>query len=249
MQSISWFGDAVVPVRDDIAEAHTEFWRRLAAPGTWWTGEERVALAAETRAARECALCRERKGALSPNSIQGEHDRAPGEGGVLSEPAIDAVHRIITDAARLSSGFVKGLATRGVDDTHYVELVGIVVSMVSIDEMARGVGASLAALPTPLAGAPSCKRPAEAAADGAWVPLLPETRPKGENADLWPLRGPYVIRAMSLVPDAVRDLNLLSAAHYLPMHQVADMSQGGVMSRPQMELVAGRVSALNECFY
>jgi len=245
----SWFADAVAPVRADIAEAHGEYWRRLAHAGTWWTGAERVAIAAETRVARDCALCRERKAALSPNAVQGAHTTAPGSAEVLPEPALDAVHRIMTDAARLSSGFVQGLATQGVDDAHYVELVGVVVAMISIDEMARGMGASLAPLPEPIAGEPTRKRPAEVKDDGAWVPLLPEARPKGENADLWPARGPYVIRAMSLVPDAVRDLQLLSGAHYLPMHQVPDMTKSRVLPRPSMELVAGRVSALNECFY
>lgn len=86
--------------------------------------------------------------------------------------------------------------------------------------------------------------------DGAWVPMLPPARPAGENADLWPLpRAPFVIRAMSLVPEAVRDLRLLSDVHYLPMMQLTDFSKGGELSRPQIELVAGRVSALNECFY
>jgi hypothetical protein len=48
----------------------------------------------------------------------------------------------------------------------------------------------------------------------------------------------------------VRTLNDLSAAHYLEMHQVPDPTASrGALSRPQMELVAGRVSALNGCFY
>ncbi len=248
MEPVSWFEDAIVPVRADIGEAHAEYWRRLAAPGTWWTGAERVAIAAESRAALDCKLCRERKVALSPNSVVGEHDTAPGSTECLPSAAIDAVHRIVTDAARLSSGFLRSIESEGVDDGRYVELVGIVVAMISIDEMARGVGAPLAPLPEPIPGEPTRKRPDEAKPDGAWVPMLPESQPKGENADLWP-RGANVIRAMSLVPNAVRDLKLLSAVHYLPMEQVIDMSQGGIMSRPQMELVAGRVSALNECFY
>ena len=44
-------------------------WSQLGLPGTWWTGAQRIAMAAETRAARECPLCRSRKKALSPYSI------------------------------------------------------------------------------------------------------------------------------------------------------------------------------------
>jgi hypothetical protein len=44
----------------------------------------------------------------------------------------------------------------------------------------------------------------------------------------------------------------LSNAHYLSMAagQMMDFSRGrGPLSRAQTELIAGRVSALNECFY
>lgn len=40
---------APCPVRADIEEAHTFFWQKLAAPGTWWTGAERVAMEMRTR--------------------------------------------------------------------------------------------------------------------------------------------------------------------------------------------------------
>jgi hypothetical protein len=250
MEPHCWFADAAVPVRGEVAEAHAEWWRRLAKPGTWWTGAERVAIAAEVRAARSCALCRARREALSPMSVTGDHDIAPGAETTIPAAAIDAVHRIVTDANRLSSGFVAKLDEEGINDAHYVELVGIVVSLISIDEVMRGVGASAAPLPEPEPGEPARKRPAEAAMDGAWVPLMPASLPKGENQDLWPMpKAPYVLRAMSLVPDAVRDLELLSAAHYLPLAKLMDFSQSAELSRPQIELVAGRVSALNECFY
>ena len=53
-------------VRDGLAAAHRRAWARLAAPGGWWTGAARAAIAKETRAATECGPCRERKSALSP---------------------------------------------------------------------------------------------------------------------------------------------------------------------------------------
>ena len=48
------YSAALVPVHDAFAAAHTRFWRRLASPGAWWTGSERVAIAAEVRHARHC---------------------------------------------------------------------------------------------------------------------------------------------------------------------------------------------------
>ena len=75
----------------------------------------------------------------------------------------------------------------------------------------------------------------------------------GSEADLFggARMVPNVLRAMSLVPDAVRLLKVLSAAHYIPMEDVPDPSASGdrALSRAQIELIAGRVSAMNDCFY
>ncbi len=38
------YASASIKVRDDITEAHWRAWQRIANPGTWWTGKERVIL-------------------------------------------------------------------------------------------------------------------------------------------------------------------------------------------------------------
>ncbi len=43
-------------VRNDIIKAHSHTWNRLAKPGTWWTGSERIEIAAETRRATSHAM-------------------------------------------------------------------------------------------------------------------------------------------------------------------------------------------------
>ena len=60
-----------------------------------------------------------------------------------------------------------------------------------------------------------------------------------------------VIRALSLVPEAVRKLNSLSRAQYVHMPDVRNMETNGELSlsRPQIELLAARTSAINDCFY
>jgi len=64
-------------------------------------------------------------------------------------------------------------------------------------------------------------------------------------------RSANVIAAMSLVPDAVRLLRTQSAAMYLEMSDIGNPASNGdrALSRPQIELIAGRVSAINDCFY
>jgi hypothetical protein len=132
-----------------------------------------------------------------------------------------------------------------------VELLGTLVAMVSIDSFCRGIGVPLHPLPAPQPGAPSRYRPPGAVQEDAWVPMIPADAATGAEADLYggqPVGN--VIRAMSLVPDEVRTLCDLSAAHYLPMGQVRDPSAAaGALHRMQMELIAGRVSALRQCFY
>ena len=237
------------PIRDDIRTAHQRIWERLAAPGTWWTGPERVAIAAESRNALGCALCKERKTALSPYTVEGEHDHL----GQLPPVAVEVVHRVVTDAGRLTRRWFDGLLADGLDEGKYVELLGVLVAVFSIDELHRTLGLPLEDLPVGVPGSPSRYRPAKATRDdGAFVPMLPMNGAVGDEADLWdPPRTGNVIRAMSLVPEAVRDLLTLSGAHYMPTLDVANpFSNGGrAIERGQIELIAGRVSALNECFY
>ena len=240
------FEAARVAVREDIAEAHARAWQRLASPGAWWTGAERVAIAAEVRAAGRCALCREARQALSPFSVTGQHDSASD----LSDAAIDAVHRIVTDPSRLTKTWVEKLAAEGLDDARYVELTGVVVTVLSIDVLCLAIGAELHPLPTPLPGEPSRVRPGSLEDAGAFVPMM--STGAGKRTGLWegPI-GANVIRALSLVPDEVRQLRDIASAQYLPDTVVAQPGRapGRSLDRAQIELLAARVSALNECFY
>ncbi|NKC15983.1 MAG: hypothetical protein GKR94_28430 [Gammaproteobacteria bacterium] len=241
--------DAPLGVRGDFAAAHSRFWERLRRPGTWWTSEERIAIAKETRTAWQCGLCQRRKEALSPFALQGEHES---DGDVLPAVAVDAIHRITTDASRLTRDWYEGVLAQGLSDGHYIELVGTVAAMASVDSFAIAMGVSLRALPGAGAGAPSNYRPATAGADDAWVPMVHVNNEGTPEADLWPCgKTGNVIRAMSLVPDEVRTLKDLSAAHYLANEWVrkTGVDRGGALNRSQMELVAGRVSALNACYY
>jgi hypothetical protein len=235
------------PVSAGLAESHARFWRRLAGPGTWLSGVERVAVAREARHAPECDLCRRRKESLSPYYIDGAHDRATD----LPEVAVDAVHRLVTDAPRLKREWLDQAVAAGLSLEAYVEILGTVVALISIDSFCLALGLEVHPLPQPAAGEPSRYRPASARQEEAWVPVVPEINEGTPESDLWP-SGPigWVIRAMSLVPDEVRTLSDLSNEHYLPMRDVPNPTASrGALTRPQMELVAGRVSALNGCFY
>ena len=236
-------------IRPDIPETYEWYWQRLAAPGSWWTGAERVAIAAEVRRAPDCEFCAERKEALSPYSLKGEHDSEPGS--PLSPAAIDAVHRIVTDQTRITKSWIDSLADEGISAEAYVELAGIVVAVFSIDEFNRMLGLAPAPLPASQPGEPTGYRPALEDREIGFVPMLPRDGNVGAEADLWGERGANVVRALSIVPDAVRDWFRIAGAQYLTPAGMANMvkDDNRVIDRMQMELIAGRVSAINQCFY
>ena len=173
---------APVPVRADIQLAHTTIWQKLAEPGTWWTGAERVAIAAEVRKAYTCQLCAARKAALSPSAVEGLHDTT----GFVSEVMLEMIHRITTDPGRLSKEWYEQLAAQGLQDTHYVEALGVLVRTISIDTFCRALDVPLHPLPPPVSGAPSQYRPPLAQHNGEWGPHVSTRR--GARSRCGPLR-------------------------------------------------------------
>jgi hypothetical protein len=245
------YADSPYPIRADLATAHRETWARIGRPGTWWTGAERVAIAQAARAARSCSLCAERKAAVSPFSVDGAHDGP----GTLPADAVDAIHRIVTDPGRLSKSWYQRVIGGGLESTHYVELIGVTVMTTAIDLFARALGIEVAPLPTPESGEPTRRRPVSARDDGAWVLQVPSGPDGGdEGREIYGDMEfvPNIGRALSLVPAEVLGLHAMSGPHYMKLEDVGNpayATPGRALDRLQMELVAARVSAINECFY
>ncbi len=251
MSSFS-YDNSPYPIPSKMAEGYRASWQYIAAPGNWWTGAERIAIAVASRAALNCTLCQERKVALSPHAINGIHAASAG---LLSDKAVDAVHRITTDAARLTRSWLENCVDADFTYGHYVEAVSVVVTVLCIDSFNKALGLEPEPLPEPVQGEPSQYLPPRAAADVAWVPMLrPETLTEPE-ADIFAgaRQRPNVIRALSLVPDAVRQLYAQSAVQYLNIanSDIRSFDNTGNLrlSRPQIELIAARTSSINECFY
>ena len=242
------YSSAEVPVRDDLRQAQAFLLEHIASPGTWWTGAERVEIAAESRRALDCPLCLERKGALSPAQVQVTHASS----GMLPEAAVEVIHRVRSDPARLSrKWFEEQMSSPELPVERYVEGVGVVSLLAGLDYFCRALGIPPFALPEPRAGEPTRQRPERTQSGIAWVPILVPEDLAPPEADLYGGRDgvPNIVRALSLVPDQVRALRRSSDGHYVPMEKLGDPSHGRDLDRMQMELVAARVSALNECFY
>ncbi|REJ73390.1 MAG: hypothetical protein DWQ36_02255 [Acidobacteria bacterium] len=248
--------DSELPLRDDLVAGHAAAWRHVARSGAWWNGVERVAIAAATRDAWSCAACDRRAAALSPEIEVSEHGRgvAPELQAHLAEPVVDAVHRLVREPARLSRRCSERLFASGaVSPAAYAELVGVVTQAVSLDALHLALGIGPAPLPEPEGGEPSQYEPQGLAWEDAWVPMILPANLGEAERDLYGDPTGNVVRALSAVPDEVRAMKALSAAQYIAIEQMRDYvggeRVGRAISRAQMELVAGRISALHECFY
>lgn len=236
-----------LPIRPALLAAVEEAWQRLASPGTWWSGADRLAIAAEARQAHQCPLCRARREALSPTHVSGTHDHT----GRLSPEAVEAIHRLATDAGRLTERWVRSIADGPLGEESYVEIIGVVATVTALDTFDRALGRLHRELPAPRAGAPTRQRPAGAIRDLAWVATLAPDKVGAGEPNPYPVHGDKNIhRALSLVPQEVFTFFDLDVELYLKDHEIRDFAhEHRAITHRQIELIAGRASALNRCYY
>ena len=244
------YESAGIAVREDLASAHARAWQRLGSPGTWLTARRRVEIAAETRAARVCGYCGECKAALSPYAVEGFHRAATD----LPDNVVEIVHRVATDPGRLTRAWFDRARESGIGDAEFVETIGVTVTTIAVDMFRRAIRVRPHPLPVPESGEPSRERPARAGSGLAWVPMLaPEDMTSDESCldNVYVSPDPtFIRRALSLVPREASGLFDMVDAQYLPGRLIPDVARRHrAIDRTQMELIAGRVSAVNECFY
>ena len=236
------YADSAYPVRKDIVEVHASQFKKLGMPGTWGSGAQRLAVAAETRKA-----CFE--AGILENSTEEEIKNDE----ILPDVAREVIRLLAVSPKDVNKACYDSALEGGLSDTEYVEIVGLVSRLVDLDVFARGLGVPLRQLPSAEKGEPSRERPEAAIQELAWVPTIPNPPEGGEAADK--LYGgqpkPYIVRGLSLVPDEVRAHLELEEAQYLPLRHILkpNYQHHEGLTRSQVEIVAGRVSAINECFF
>ena len=240
------YSDSAYTVRDDILAEHNRSWTHLSGAGTWLTGEERVKVMAETRQARECPTCAKVKEALSPFAVTDAHVAATD----LPENWVNMIHMIVADPGRLTHGWYTRTLESGIPDTHFVEIVSIIAHTTAIDTFAKGIGVPVRGLPSPRDGEPSQYRPAEAKQNRAWAPNVIWEDAGPNEADYFVGRGSSIRESITLVPDEARSFFSLATAQYLSGPQMRDFeNEFRAITHLQIELLAARVSALNQCTY
>lgn len=227
-----------LPVPESFAQVHEQARGRFVSAGSFLDGATRRAIVEEARAARECGLCARRVDALSAASEDGAHDAVTELGSGLVELA----HKVVTDSGRLSQAWFEGVISSGVTREEYVEAAGLIGSSTIADTFAVALTGEAAVLGASEGGEPSGVSNTELVDVGAYVGLMDHEHPHPKFAGR---AAPNICRALAMVPSAVDEFWDLFMPHYQPMAE----ADGHEVRRSQIEFVAARTSALNECFY
>lgn len=161
--------------------------------------------------------------------------RAEPSGSIVTPDSIEAVaDRVAHAAATIDADVVDAIESAGIERTTYVEIVGIVSRVVAIDTFERGIGRGQRTLPEQVGGTPTRAVVPEARRRAGWVPTVGAIGPPS---------------ALTSVRREATDQERLHTALYLSYSGMADLDADRGLHRTQMELVASRVSLLNDCFF
>jgi hypothetical protein len=209
-------------VRDDLIVAHRSSLAHVVAPGARFTGARRRHIA---HVAIDAALTA---------------DPPPPWVRPYGDPALDLAHRLGRHASTITEEWYEQLVTEGLHPLEWVEVVGVVVAVLPPVLFARSIGAPLPDLPPAIEGEPHGREAAELARPT--LNFVPVAAPADRTAS--------VVQALSALPDEWSNLWRLAEAQYMGDRAMDDpLWNRGTLSRPQMELVAGRLSLIRECFF
>jgi alkylhydroperoxidase family enzyme len=154
---------------------------------------------------------------------------------LLGPPAREAAALLGKEPAAVTENLIAAWETQGLDANRYVELIAVVAQVTTVDTFHRALSLALEPLPAPQPGEPSRETPRTLARKTrAWVPMV----------------GPPTIpTSLSAVPAEMAALEALHGPAYLKYEEMGDPAIQKGLSRAQMELVAARTSAINECFF
>lgn len=209
-------------VRRDLQMAHRRSFDHVVCAGSRLTGERRRRIA---EVARDAYLAAE---------------PAPPWVRQFDDPLLDGAYRLARHAGTLTEQWYQQIVADGTHPLDWVEVVGVVVATVPPVAFARAVGLPIPELPEAVPGTPTGLEAGELAPAALnWVPVA-------APAD----RVASVVQALSALPAEWNNLWQLAAAQYMSDRQMDDPRwTRGTLSRPQMELVAGRLSLIRECFF
>ncbi|HEX9260511.1 MAG TPA: hypothetical protein VF855_13310 [Acidimicrobiales bacterium] len=219
-------------VRADLAEVHQRAWAELGRPGPFWAGAQRTELMATALDAWAAS------DPLAPWVAPSKAGRVPPDA-LAPAAAHDAVYRIARHAGTVTRSWYDEMVA-ALGELPYVELVALTCTTVAIASFRRTAGLPALALPDVVAGPPTgVVAPDLASAQLNWVPVA---APADANAS--------VVQAFTALPTENARTWAMADAQYMPEDEMIDPRwTRGTLTRPQIELVAMRVSQLRQCFF
>ena len=221
---------------EELKTAHETAWNKIAGPGDFFSGEERLEMIRAARDADDCELTLARKNAISPFAVTGEY---VGDY-LLDSNTIDVIRRIASDPGRLTKAWFDQVIANGLAPEEYVEVVSVVTTSIIIDTLHQALGLAQPLLPQAREGNPRKVLNSGAIEIGAWLPVLDVP---SQTADHGLPKVPNIARSLGLVPGALQ----LFFGTFSPHYSLSNIQSS--LSQDQAEFVASRVSAMNECFY
>ena len=220
---------------DAVIDSFCAVYQGLSAPGQTLSSAQRIEVASRARDAAPRPLWES-----APDLFSFEHAQSgstPAGSAEALSPFLQALaDRVAVESRSLDSETVAAIIEI-VGDAMYAEVVAIVAQVVPIDHCLRAIDQPLEPLPQPGVGDPTNDRPEGLGDIGAFIEATT------------PFRGPNVARSLSLAgPDNALRLKVVRSM-YSGTNFGEMVWSDRALTRPQIELVAARTSALNECFY
>lgn len=220
--------DSLRPVvSSEIIESFQIVWDNLGKPGSWWSGHQRIEIAEEIRDSSPPSIA-ERIVDFSSYS----NEAASG-----ITPFVRAVARKVAYESSSINKDIFDQIVAVIGEDQYAEIAAIASQLIPIYHLADVLGYDREQLPNAEPGDPSGEKPDALINGVGFLPTLPTNGI------------PHVAVSLSLAQaDNARRMLLVRA-----MYSGKDFGEmiwtHRNLSRPQIELVAARTSAINECFY
>ena len=192
---------------EELKTAHETAWNKIAGPGDFFSGEERIEMIRAARDADDCELTRARKNAISPFAVSGEY---VGDY-LLDSNTIDVIRRIASDPGRLTKAWFDQVIANGLAPEEYVEVVSVVTTSIIIDTLHQALGLAQPLLPQAREGNPRKVLNSGAIEIGAWLPVLDVP---SQTADHGLPKVPNIARSLGLVPGALQLFFGTFSPHY-----------------------------------
>ncbi len=241
--AMTLYSDAHYPVSPTLETLHGDELQSYARSGTWGTAAQRTAIAATARRAQCEQGLQESVG-----------DEKLAAQATFPDAAIRLARAVAVDSEHIDRKFCQDIQAQGVSEGAYVEIVALVARLSNLDVFARGLGIPPRKLLEPAdATLPSFERPSEAVDEGFFTASVPSAPKGGLLAESLYGQSPAgnILRAVSLVPDEARRVMTLVRQQYFSAEHLLnfDAPSDHALSRAQIELIATKVSAHNQCFY